>query len=301
VILDRNRHASCADCHNAHAAGPTTAFASTGELRPSQTGVSGVRADGSVLSTATFQYENCLRCHSTSLNKQSLPAFGYMPARGLYAGDKLNVLLEFSIGAPSSHPVVRDATNQAQHSLLKFMWDLSGKIQTRPMGTRILCSDCHNSDNNREFGGTGPNGPHGSKNDHILERAYLISIVNAGTFPGGGPGSPIANLRPNPTLDPVSSPYALCAKCHDLTNVMANASFANHSGHVTAGISCSVCHSSHGVPAGTAGVSGRRLIDFDLNVVAPNKGVLTYGANDTCTLTCHMMDHNADGTVKPTL
>jgi hypothetical protein len=24
------------------------------------------------------------------------------------------------------------------------------------------CIECHNSDNNREFGGTGPNGPHGS-------------------------------------------------------------------------------------------------------------------------------------------
>jgi predicted CXXCH cytochrome family protein len=301
VLLDRNRHSTCADCHNAHAASPTTTFTTTGELRPSQTGVPGIRSDNAVLSTATFQYENCLRCHGSSVDKQSLPVFGYMPARGLYVGDNLNVSLEFTVGAPSSHPVVRDATNQAQPSLLKYMWDLTGKIQTRPMGTRILCSDCHNSDNNREFGGTGPNGPHGSKNDHILERAYLISTVNGGTFPGGGPGSLIANLRPNPTLDPVSSPYALCAKCHDLTNVTSNASFTAHSGHINAGISCSVCHSSHGVPPGTSGVSGRRLIDFDLNVVAPNQGVLTYSANGTCTLTCHMVDHNADATVKPTL
>ena len=40
------------------------------------------------------------------------------------------------------------------------------------MGTRILCTDCHNSDDNREFGGTGPSGPHGSIFHHILERRY---------------------------------------------------------------------------------------------------------------------------------
>jgi predicted CXXCH cytochrome family protein len=299
VILDRNRHSTCADCHNAHGASPTTSFTATGELRPSQTAVTGVRADGSVLTAATLQYENCLRCHGTSANKQSLPAYGYMPARGLYSGDKLNVIAEFSISAASSHPVMRDATNQAQPSLLKYMWDQSGKVQSRPMGTRILCTDCHNSDSNREFGGTGPNGPHGSKNDHILERSYLISSVNGGAYPGGGPGSLINNLRPSPTLDPVSSPYAMCAKCHDLTNVMSNTSFAKHNEHVMTGISCSACHSSHGVPSGTTGVTGLRLINFDLNVVAANQGVISYSANGSCVLSCHMMNHNADGSVTP--
>ena len=43
------------------------------------------------------------------------------------------------------------------------------------MGTQIFCTDCHNSDDNREFGGTGPNGPHGSTLTHILERDYEFS------------------------------------------------------------------------------------------------------------------------------
>jgi predicted CXXCH cytochrome family protein len=299
IVLDRNRHATCADCHNSHAASPTVTFTGTPELRPSQTGVTGVAIDGSILKTAANQYENCLRCHGASANKQSLAKYGYMPTRALYVGDLLNVLLQFNTSATSTHPVMRDATNSSQPSLLNSQWDLSGKVQVRAMGTRILCTDCHNSDNNREFGGTGPNGPHGSRFDPVLERTYLMSMVSPGIFPAGGPGSSIVNLSPNPTLDPVTSPYALCAKCHDLTIINSNTSFPAHSNHMTAGISCSVCHSAHGVQAGTTGVSGRRLVTFDLNVVAPNKGVLSYGANGTCTLTCHMMNHEANGTVAP--
>ncbi len=296
TVLDRNRHATCADCHNSHAANPTTAFTGTGELRPSQANVSGVRADGTVVSTATYQYENCLRCHGASADKQSLSTFGYMPARGLFPGDTLNVLLQFNTTAMSSHPVMRDARNIAQPSLLPTMWDISGQVQTRTMGTRILCTDCHNSDNNREFGGAGPNGPHGSKNDHILERRYLISTVTSGAFPTGGPGSPITNLAPTPTRDPVSSPYALCAKCHDLNNIVSNASFSGHGSHINAGVSCSVCHSAHGVPAGTNGVTGQRLVSFDLNVVAPYNGAIAYDGS-TCTLTCHMWDHKGSSGV----
>jgi predicted CXXCH cytochrome family protein len=297
VVLDRNRHATCADCHNSHGTSATTTFTGTSDLRPSQTGVSGVSVSGSVLNTAANQYENCLRCHGTSTNKQSLSRYGVMPARGLFQGDTLNVILEFGTSATSTHPVMRDAMSQAQPSLLKFMWDITGKIQSRSMGARILCTDCHNSDTNREFGGNGPNGPHGSKFSHILEREYIISQVAPGTWPAGGPGTNLVNLNPNPPLDPASGgPYSLCAKCHDLNSVVSNASFTAHGSHITTGISCSVCHSGHGVPAGTAGLSGRRLINFDLNVVAPNAGVISY-ANNTCTLRCHMVDHNPDGSV----
>jgi hypothetical protein len=170
------------------------------------------------------------------------------------------------------------------------------------MGTRIFCTDCHNSENNREFGGTGPNGPHGSPNSHILERRYDASQVTPGTFPSGGPGTLISNLAPNPVLTPgQQNPYNLCAKCHDLTKTVTNQSFQRHSTHINKGISCSVCHSAHGVPAGSTGLSGRRLINFDVSVVAPNGGVLSYtSGSQTCTLTCHMMDH-ANGKVTPHL
>jgi hypothetical protein len=163
-----------------------------------------------------------------------------------------------------------------------------------PKADPKTCLECHNSDTNREFGGNGANGPHGSKNDHILERTYVTSSVSPGAFPAAGPGSLITNLTPNPSLDAVSSPFALCAKCHDLTNIMSNVSFASHASHLNRGISCSVCHSAHGVPSGTSGVTGRRLVNFDLNVVAPNNNVLSYNPDGTCTLTCHMTDHNGN-------
>jgi predicted CXXCH cytochrome family protein len=289
VVLDRNRHATCADCHAPHAAQPTTSFAGTAALRPSQLGVSGVNSTGTPATIATNQYENCLRCHATSDKKQSLPAYGYLPARALFTGDALDVSLQFAHGAPSSHPVMRDATNLARPSLLKTMWDVGFKLPGRPMSNRTLCTDCHNSDNNREFGGTGPNGPHGSKNDHILERQYIMNQL----APGGVPGGPIANLNISPILDPTpASPYALCAKCHDLNYIATGADWAEHNRHIKDGFSCSVCHSAHGVQAGSAGVTGQALVTFDRNVVGQYNGLpVSYGGGTTCTLACHSHDH----------
>lgn len=290
TILDRNRHATCADCHNAHAAQPTLAFDGTGNLRPAQMGVAGVAADGIATSTAAYQYENCLRCHGKSAGKQSLAAYGYMPARAQFAGDALDVSLQLGYGALSAHPVMRDAINLASPSVLRNMWDISFKLQTRPMSSRLLCTDCHNSDKNREFGGVGPNGVHGSKNDHILERQYVMSQV----MPGALPGTTITNLQLNPVLDAsVASPYALCAKCHDLNYINSGASWPEHGRHIQDGFSCSVCHSAHGVPGGTTGVTGQGLVSFDMNVVAPKSAgqPVTYGGGSTCSLTCHNHPH----------
>ena len=101
IILDKNRHSTCADCHDSHASNPTTSFSLPPALRPSQTGVTGVGIDGSQLKVAANQYENCLRCHGASVGKQSLAIYGYMPARVLFPGDALNVLLQFSATAGS--------------------------------------------------------------------------------------------------------------------------------------------------------------------------------------------------------
>lgn len=303
VVLNQNRHATCADCHNSHASQQTVTFNQPPNIRPSQNGAAGVALDGTLLSgPATMEYQTCLRCHGNSTGKQELPTvYGYLPARAIYGGDALNLILQFGNNAASTHPVMRDATAQAQPSLLGSMWNLTGTTPARPIGSRIYCSDCHNSDNNREFGGTGPNGPHASRNDHILERRYVASQVNLGTWPMGGPGSPIVNLNyPLPSLAPgtAGNPYDLCAKCHDLDNVMLNTSFTKHSNHIGAGISCSACHTAHGVPAGgSALISGKRLINFDANVVGTNGGLRTYTPTGTCVLTCHMVRHDSNGTV----
>jgi predicted CXXCH cytochrome family protein len=288
VVLDRNRHATCVDCHNAHAAQSTTAFPATPDLRKSQTGVAGVTADGVAVTSATYQYENCLRCHGTSQNKQSLAVYGYMPARALFPGDTLDVSLQFARGATSSHPVMRNAGNLARRSLLRSMKTIGSAVQGRIMSSRILCTDCHNNDNGREFGGTGPNGPHGSKYDHILERQYLMSQVGA----GASPGTAVVNLNPNPILDSSpASPYALCAKCHDLNYINSSDSWVAHGRHIQKGFSCSVCHSAHGVPAGTSGVSGNALLSFDMNVVGSTNNLPVSYNGQTCTLMCHEEAH----------
>ena len=181
---------------------------------------------------------------------------------------------------------MRDATNLPRPSLLKNMWNQDFTTQGRAMSSRILCTDCHNSDKNREFGGNGANGPHGSANSHILERRYIMSKVNPGDV-----GGQIINLNANPILTGAGSPYALCAKCHDLNYINTDATWGNHSKHINKGVSCSVCHSSHGVPAGTSGTTGRAMISFDMNVVASNGGQPVSYNGSGCNLTCHGRPH----------
>jgi hypothetical protein len=94
----------------------------------------------------------------------------------------------------------------------------------------------------------------------------------------------------------------MCAKCHDLQNqVNTNTSWAQHSQHINSGFSCSVCHTSHGMTAGTANVTGERLVNFDLKVVAPNGTLpITYNrAAGTCALVCHSVAHFPNGQVTP--
>ncbi len=295
ILLNNDRHATCVDCHNAHGAEPVGTFPPAPLIRVSQAGVAGISAnDGTTLLTpAVNQYENCLRCHGTSAGKQVLPIYGYFPVRVVAAGDPLNLIPQFAVTATSSHPVMHPRSSALpQPSLRPYMVKLDGLTQARLMGTQIFCTDCHNSDDNREFGGTGANGPHGSRWTHILERRYEFSQTSA-------PGQLIFNLFPNPDLS-VNGPYALCGKCHDLANqIMRNTSWAQHSTHINAGFTCSTCHTAHGMGAVSGSISGERLVNFDVNVVASNGGLpISYNRTaNTCVLVCHATAHNANGTV----
>jgi hypothetical protein len=272
-----------------------TTFTAAPGVRGSQNGVAGISAtDGTtVVNPSLNQYENCLRCHGTSAGKAVNAVFGYLPVRAVAAGDPLNVILEFAPTATSSHPVTHiRSSSLSQPSLLTNMLNQDGITKGRLMGTQILCTDCHNSDDNREFGGVGPNGPHGSKWTHILERQYVSSQAP-------GPGQLITNLYPNPDLS-INGPYALCGKCHDLANqILQNTSFNDHANHINAGLSCSTCHTAHGMGATSATITGERLVNFDANVVAPNGSTaVSYNrAANTCTLVCHGVVHNVDGSV----
>jgi predicted CXXCH cytochrome family protein len=294
ALLNNNRHATCVDCHNGHSSGQVGIFPPPPLIRVSQKNVTGLSATNgmSVVNPAVNQYENCLRCHGNSAGKAIRPMYGYLPVWAVSAGDPLNVIPQFSATSASSHPVTH-VNNSAlpQPSLLSAMWNLDGLTQGRAMGTQIFCTDCHNSDDNREFGGTGPNGPHGSKWTHILERRYEFSQTVR-------PGQRITNLFQNPDLS-VNGPYAMCGKCHSLSNIMANASFTQHQSHISSGFTCSVCHTAHGMGGTNPNISGQRLVNFDVNVVAQNGAApISYSrATNTCVLMCHEVPHNPNGTV----
>lgn len=294
-LLNNNRHATCVDCHSAHASNPELQFTAPPAVRPPQSGATGISAlDGiTPIIPVVNQYETCLRCHGTSIGKQRLIVYGYSPIRVVSAPDPLNVISELVSTATSSHPVTHPRQSPlAQPSLLVNMLDEKGLASVRLVGTQIFCTDCHNSDDNREFGGVGPNGPHGSINSHILERNYQFSQAAA-------PGGIVTNLFPNPDTS-VAGPYSMCAKCHDLTQIFANTSFTQHNLHsYQYGFTCSVCHTAHGMGATSPTITGERLVNFDANVVGQN-GAAPIGYNrgtGTCTLMCHSTAHNADGTV----
>lgn len=293
-LLDRNRHAACVDCHNPHSTKQVgLSFSEPPMIRASQAGVNGISAtDGkSVVAPANYQYENCLRCHGASTGRTvNSSVFGYLPNWLVSGPDPLNVLLQFNLSSTSSHPVMHDRRSPfPQPSLRSNMLNLDGVRQGRSMGVRLLCTDCHNSDDNREFGGTGPNGPHGSEYPHLLERRYDMSQAPV-------PGELITNLVVPPNLTPTGN-YALCAKCHDLASVAANTSFSDHARHINDGFSCSVCHTAHGMGPQTAMISGERMVNFDLNVVAPNgrAPILYKRSTNSCSLTCHGHQHGGTG------
>jgi len=103
----------------------------------------------------------------------------------------------------------------------------------------------------------------------------------------------MTNLFPNPDLT-VNGPYALCGKCHDLDQILANTSFSEHGRHINDGFSCSTCHTAHGMGAQSGNASGERMVNFDVNVVAPNGAApISYDRyTNSCTLTCHGHPHS---------
>lgn len=295
------RHAECADCHNSHTANSQTASppAVNGYLN----GVSGITSTGSAIANSQYEYQLCFKCHADSANKPQSNdtgnigiGYGRNPKRQTNQGnpDRFNTRLEFS-STVAWHPVTKSrglttGTTGFVPSLRTSIIGSNGQpIPGRSLTSTslIYCSDCHNNSSGRNLGtGTGPVGAHGSNNVHILERAY--SYNTPPTNPGGTIGRVTYSV----------SAYALCDKCHDVNNsVVQDRSFGEHRKHVVEqGVSCSVCHSSHGINGGN-GVNNKFLVNFDLSIVAPtNSGVLKYEStafrNGRCYLVCHGVTHN---------
>ncbi len=192
-----------------------------------------------------------------------------------------NTRLDFDPGNPSFHPVVEPGRALEVPSLPSAL-----SPQLLP-GDRIACTSCHADDEG------GSRGPHGSSFPPILKERY--ETVD-------GTGESYEN-------------YALCYRCHERTNILADRSFrtrtfrttpsgGGHSGHLAAGAPCSACHDPHGVNTSgsvsfLATGDHTHLINFDTRIVAPVEGAQfpsfkdTGPGSGTCTLVCHGVTHSA--------
>lgn len=297
--INNSRHAECADCHNPHAAKATT-VTSAPNLPPTMAGVSGISSSGGAVTRATNEYEVCFKCHADSNNKPQSPAYtlyGREAVRTTTASDPYNVRLDLT-SPIARHNVVQPARPGISPSLRPTMLDLAGTPTGRSLqaSAYIYCSDCHNSDGARDSGGTSPNGTHGSKWPHLLERSYAENVV-----PAQGAGGRLTGI---PYTSGINGSYALCDKCHDLDGRLnlsgagTDAVFGKHRSHVVSdGASCSVCHASHGVQSGTAS-GNAHLVNFDAQIVGPvGTNVKPYidTSRRQCFLTCHGVPHSGYG------
>ena len=285
-----SRHAACDDCHNPHAARSDSSPLTPPQLSGALLGESGINSGGAALdprrgtAEAQYEYEICFKCHSYNLNQPQQPGYGTYGALPSRQTRSLDLRQAFA-NSPSWHPVVRPRglSTGPGGDVPSLITDAGVAIPGRILSSasQIYCTDCHNSDDNRNLGpgNTGPVGPHGSVYPHILERNYQVET------PMGAPGHTAG-------IPYSSANYALCLQCHSEQSLLNDESFP-HREHMQV-TSCATCHDPHGVPNGSA-VNNAALIDFDLNIVAPYQGQMQFvkgaGHHGTCTLTCHNQDH----------
>ncbi|HEY6002432.1 MAG TPA: cytochrome c3 family protein [Anaeromyxobacter sp.] len=264
ATVGASRHATCADCHNAHEAKHRPGMGQ--RISGALDGVWGIDELGRRVEAAQFEYQICFKCHGDSVN-QPASVGGGNPLAARRAGADANLRRVFARTSPSSHPVIAQGRNADVPSL-------------RPpltVASQILCSDCHSSDDGQAAGGAGPRGPHGSVYRPLLERNYATADFTA--------ESPMA--------------YALCYKCHDRDTLLsARSAFPLHATHVrNDGAPCSACHAAHGVSSASGTVQGNaHLIDFDLSIVRPGSAApysSTGPRSGSCTLMCHGHAHKA--------
>jgi predicted CXXCH cytochrome family protein len=252
-------HIECTDCHNPHASAPAVA---RGDVAIGETmqKVSGVTTGGGYMQQAQFEFEVCFRCHGDA----AIP----VSRRIARQADHPNLRMRFAPTNPSYHPIVVASPGADTVSLDPSI----------PSGTLIRCTDCHNNDRGPRAGGNGPDGPHGSVYDFLLERNYTTH-----------------DDTPESAYD-----YALCYKCHRRASILSDESFPEHSRHIRDhDTPCSICHDPHGVsPTSGMGSDHTHLINFDPTVVRPlaRTGRTAFRDNGrlagSCTLTCHGRVHD---------
>jgi predicted CXXCH cytochrome family protein len=260
-------HVECADCHNGHAVAHDLAQPGYREIGATLRRVPGVTYGGVAISEARYEYEVCFRCHGDTAVQVS----GRIPRDA----DTANLRVRFSPGAFSFHPVVVPLTHTETISLQPNI----------AHGTMLRCTDCHNNDQGRRAGGSGPDGPHGSNYSFLLERNYTTTDV----------------------VPESEHEYELCYKCHARASILSDQSFPAHNKHITEEQApCTTCHDPHGIaPSRAQHGNYTHLINFDTRYVQPNNGVREFNdlgqRRGSCTLRCHgsIHDHRAYGSDVP--
>ena len=252
-------HVECADCHNPHAAASQPPISGYVPIGATLSQVKGVNIGGALVERAQYEYEVCFRCHGDG----AVP----VPGRILREAAGNNLRIKFSPTNPSFHPLVASSPSADTVSLVPGL----------ARGSLIRCTDCHNNDAGRRMGGGGPDGPHGSIHDFLLERNYTILDDNAES----------------------EYEYAMCYKCHQRSIVLSEQSFPEHRKHIVEERTpCSACHDPHGISTTQVSTSDHtHLINFDTTIVRPEPTTHRLEFKDlgrfagSCTLVCHGQQH----------
>ena len=255
-------HVECADCHNPHAASPQPPPLAYIPIGATLAKVRGVSIAGADLEEARNEYEVCLRCHGDA----AMP----VPRHIVRQIETRNLRLKFAPTNPSFHPIAGSSPSDDTPSLAPGI--------TR--GSLVRCTDCHNNDEGSRAGGAGPDGPHGSRHDFLLERNYSVTD-----------GISESEIE-----------YAMCYKCHLRSSILSDQSFSEHRQHIVEErASCSACHDPHGVTTTVGGGSDRtHLINFDVTIVRPDPRTGRIEFRDlgrfagSCTLVCHGEQHDTE-------
>lgn len=201
-----SKHVECTDCHDAHDAGKgthTVGGTNGNKVGPALAGVQGlsVTLPGtnwttptvsaySWVETATYEYQVCLKCHTTGANA----------ALTSWNSSWTDVALEFNPANASFHPVMGaiGGTKALNTAWMSSSW--------QNVGTQTMtCSDCHGDSQATPAA----LGPHGSSIPHIV-KGYWPIYPGADGILGNGDDAPYTV----DALDAGTQTGILCAKCH---------------------------------------------------------------------------------------
>jgi len=258
------RVVACADCHNPHLATDRKAVApyASGMMQ----GVSGIDRNGAKITTVTYEYEVCFKCHG-----DFTPDLDFVP-RVLSV---TNTRRAFDPSNPSYHPVISVGRNLNVPSIPSRFEPGMTASQT------IYCTACHVDDEG------GSKGPHGSAYPPILRERYETANNATESF------------------ESYALCYRCHDRSSILSDAgfpTKGSGGGGHSGHLAAGAPCAACHDPHGVYDTAGGMrtgSHTHLINFDTRTVLPKAGDRYPIFEDTgtfsgsCTLVCHGVVHDS--------